>query len=198
MRVWDYLIHNNANYMQYLIQTIWHNAAGKSTITREIIENFPKLNYVSRDNIRDYLIENLKYFHWTKYSHNNEKIALVNNIMYPFCEDIVKTLLKNNQDLILDWWWFYPKARSQRRSNIKKWNKETKYIIIYCDVDEKVLLLRLQEREKVDPHTERVNQYKYKRSAEQSLPTTEECDHLIIYDQKNIKEVIQELKTILH
>ena len=183
--------------MVHVIHLVWHNASGKTTVAKILTKEFPKLNHLRWDDVREFLIDKVSFFHWVQLSHPSPKMREINKLMRTFRDNVFQVLLKHKQSIILDGSGFYKENRQDRREKFLKWDKNIIYTIIYCKISEYELLPRLKTREKNEQGTKRIEHYKNKRKAKHQEPTPDEADNFIIYTQDNIEEVCRQVSNII-
>jgi len=177
------------------ILVVGQNASGKSTISREI-ESKLKINKISVDNVRDLLISRIRFYSDTHYSYPNRKIESANRVVYAYREQIVKELLSNKQSIILDGGGIVRKRRKNYLFLAKNINPKIITVIIETKIEEKELLKRLSKRDKKGSHLKWVKFYKNIRKRAYEPVKNTKADYVLVYIQKNSKEIINILKKL--
>ena len=181
---------------QSLILLFGHNAAGKTTLAKKLEKTF-ELNVVNGDVIREMLIKNIKYYSKTHNSFPNERIATANKIVDICREETIKELLSQNQSILLDGGGI-TKEKRKEYLKLKKYSKrEVVTIIIEVIIDEKILIERLKFRDKKNAKFKWLKFYKKIRKKRYEAVEEKEADYILIYNQKNYRELVDSLKKVL-
>ena len=178
---------------QYLIMVVGHNASGKTYISEKIADKF-KLNRINNDLIRKFVIENIKYYNDAIFSYPGGKINSVNKVVWKFSINLIIELLKNKQSVLVDG---ISIVKSKRTKYFKLANKKITTIIIETKIDEDELLRRLQTRDQEDKKDKWVKFYKDIRKNKYDPIKDNEADYVFHYNQKNLNEIIKQLKKMI-
>jgi adenylate kinase family enzyme len=176
------------------IIVIGHNAAGKSTLSKKLINTF-KLNRVNGDIVRDLIIENIDYYSDINYSHFTEKVHSMNKITDVFRQSLLQELIQVKAPILIDGASVTKKARARYLDLVIN-NKSYTTIIIEASVEEKKLIERLKNRDKNNIGHQWFQQYIQKKKAMYELVDITESDHYVKYNQNNFEEITKELKKV--
>lgn len=178
---------------QFVIGMVWHPAAWKSTLAKELVNSLG-FSHINKDKIRIFLRDNIKYFEWADHSYSNTKIASVNRVVKPSSNFLIEELLKEWQNIIIDWYWKTRQKRDEYKKLLKKYN--IKLIILYVKEEKNIILERLKERDK-NQKTKWVENFLNKWYPEFDPPLKNESDYLMEVSSSNKEESIKNLKKII-
>ncbi|NQZ84360.1 MAG: nucleoside monophosphate kinase [Nanoarchaeales archaeon] len=180
----------------YLILLFGHNSSGKSTISKEMLKYF-ELSRVNGDEIREFLKDKINYFKDSNYSYPNEKISKVNILVTQLRIDLIKELINSNQNILIDGSGIKKSARKKFTQLVKD-NKKYKTIIIETKISEIELLKRLMKRDLSNSNDKWVYHYEEFRKERYESLSKSEGDFCLEYNQKNLDELILNLKEIIN
>ncbi|MCB1595966.1 MAG: nucleoside monophosphate kinase [Xanthomonadales bacterium] len=172
-----------------------HNASGKSTFTKKLLNQF-KLNRVNGDIVRDLIIENTNYYSDINYSYFTEKAASMNRVTDNFRLSLLKELIDNKAPILIDGSSVARRTRT-RYLDLVKDNNNYVTIIIEISIPEKELISRLKERDENNKDHQWLNQYIEKKKAMYEPVNKTESNYYLKYTQDNFEEVVKELNIIV-
>lgn len=171
----------------------WDMASGKSTISKEICEKFPQLNYVNSDLIRDYFRENYPYYRDLDNSYPSPKVEKLNEIINPLRESTLQLLTEARAPILFN--------KSGLTYNDRKYfldlipNEEYTKILIQTQIDEQELQERITKRDITDETSK--NWLKFHNEMRIGLRENikhQESEYTITYDQTNLDIIIELIK----
>jgi adenylate kinase family enzyme len=177
--------------MVFVIGMVGLPAAGKSTFAQKVVEKFG-FSHINKDKLRFFFRDNITYFHGADHSHHNDLIDSVNRVVKISSDELVRELVGQGQNIIIDSYGGSKERRDNRKEPLKGY--DTKLIIVYVTEDEKVILDRLGKRDNGNNWVEYYHK-KWKPSFE--VPEEKECDHLIKVNKDNHQESLEKIKKII-
>ncbi len=181
---------------QTLILIFGHNASGKTTLAKKIVEQLD-VSRVNGDDIRDFLISKIRYYADAIYSYPSPKIRSANISVNVFRKVIIEELLKQGESVLVDGAGITKERRRNRLIFAEALPEKAQTVIIECVLSETELLDRLRERDKKSAKDKWVDFYKDIRKEQYDRVSTDESDFVFHYDQKNGDEIISDLREIL-
>jgi predicted kinase len=176
---------------QHLIITVGYPGSGKSTLVRKIRDQFPTLNIINGDPFRDFLRDQISYFHDVEYSKMTPKVKQANSIAKEYKRLVFETLLQNGASMLIEGNHLERDLRDHWFIKAKEINPEIVTTIIYCAIQENELLMRYARREKDNPESSWISEFREWNKARLDEPTPNEADKFIIFNQHNEDEVIK-------
>ncbi len=172
-----------------------HNASGKSTFTKKILEKF-RLNRVNGDIVRDLIIKNIDYYSDINYSYFTEKAASMNKITDKFRLTLLEELINKKEPILIDGSSVAKRTRTRYLELVRN-NSNYVTIIIEVSVDEEVLIQRLKERDRNNQGHKWLQQYTGKKKDMYEPVEETESDYYLKYNQENFDEIVAELNIII-
>jgi len=182
---------------QILVITVGYPGSGKSTLVAQIRKEFPSLNIVDGDRLRDLLRQEIPYFNSLEFSEMTPQVEGANAIAKEYKRLVIQELIRNNQTVFVEGNHLDKKARDKWFDTARQINPNIKTAILYLRISDEELLRRYEEREIEDKNSQWVSEFSRWRKAQLQEPTVEEADKIIIFDQSNQDSVISELRRIL-
>jgi adenylate kinase family enzyme len=178
------------------IGTTGLHAAGKTALAKEIAEKF-NINHIRTDDMRHFLISNIKYYDSADYSHHNPLIDSANKIVAAHRNALIKELTSKKQSFILDSCGSTKEKRKNRFGKAFENGNSVKTVIIYVKTPEETVLSRLDKRDNGNGR-KWVQNHKtfFKERFEE--PSETEADHVLVYDGTNKEEVFEKIREILN
>ena len=140
---------------QYLILVVGHNASGKSTLTKQIINTFPYINRINGDVVRAFLAQEISYYK-DILQRQSKKNVEANKSINLFLDSLTTELLNSGQSVVIDRCGL---TRTQRKHYLSNADDSVTTILIDCNAPEEVLLQRLTERDIQTPQYGWVERY---------------------------------------
>ena len=184
---------------QFIIITVGHIWSGKTTLAKRLEQHF-NINRINNDSIREYIIENIKYYNNINYSYKTDISTKMNKSVKTIKNTILKDLISFWESVILDAGHIRQNTRIEAFKNTKHVdkNKKIETIIINCNIDDEELIKRLEDRDIKSWHKTKRKQYYIETKKYQFQEVQwNEANHILNYNQKNIDEILKKLKLIL-
>lgn len=182
---------------QILIITVGYPGSGKSTLIREIRTQFPFLNIVNGDPLRDLLRKEMPYFNSLEFSEMSPEVKRANSIAKEYKRLVLEELVRSKQPVLLEGNHLERAARDKWVEGATAVNPELFTVILYFKISDEELLARYKERELADPNAVWTSEFKKWRKEQLEEPAPEEARELIIFNQNNKEEVFTKLKNLL-
>jgi len=166
-------------------------AVGKSVFAERLVKEFG-FSHVNKDKMRNFFRDSIKYFNDADYSHHNSLIDSVNRVVIPSADILIKELIDQDQNVIIDGYGKFKDRRDRHRENLKKYN--TTLIIVYVKEKEEVIIERLKKRESGENW---VKHFYKKWKPGFDIPTKDECEFIIEVSPEGYEEAIEKIRKIL-
>jgi adenylate kinase family enzyme len=179
------------------------NASGKTTLAQAIINKFPNLNYVNGDHLRKMITADVAYFKNVDYSVRSPEENIANHFAKMYINGMTDELGRAGQSILVDAVSLRSDTRKFRFDQVRAHNPNIVKIIIGMNIPEEELIKNLSERDRqgtVNHPLTSSNWLKvYNEYGKQTyqLPTPQEADHVLIFNQENQEEILQDLEKII-
>jgi len=180
---------------QLFINTVGHNASGKTTIGTKLVRKF-RLDRVSGDDFSNFVYSHIAYFDNTSISFPNKRYAELNPLVLHYRFELTWTLLRANQNVLYDGSGSTAEIRAKYLQKIKADFPEAKTVIIWADIEESELVKRLARRDE-EPGARWTDMYTQIKKTGFEPPQEGEADILLRYDQTNYDEIESEIHKLL-
>ena len=87
---------------QAMIITVGYPGSGKSTLVAQIRKEFPSLNIVDGDRLRDLLRQEIPYFNSLEFSEMTPQVEGANAIAKEYKRLVIQELVRNNQAVFVE------------------------------------------------------------------------------------------------
>lgn len=177
---------------QLFISLCGHNAAGKTTIAKQLEKDLG-ISRVNADDFRLFVASTVKYFNDLDISIKNSRFEELANLSNRYRLDMTKLLLELGQSVIYEGGSTLRSWRKTYLSTAKNVAPSAVRILIYVDIEEAELLKRLDKR-----GLSWTKQYHTSKRSMFEIPTPDEADLLLTYNQANYKELLQQIQNQLN
>jgi len=184
-------------HKQTLILTVGYPASGKSTLVAKIRQEFPLLNIVNGDPLRDLLRKEMPYFNSLEFSEMTPEVIRANTISKEYKKLVIQELVRSGQLVFVEGNHLEKKARDKWLNYAKEIKPDIKTAIIYFKINDEELLERYKQREVSDPNAAWVSEFSKWRKNQMEEPTSDEATELIVFNQTNQEEVLNKLKEFI-
>jgi adenylate kinase family enzyme len=171
---------------------VGHNGSGKTTLAKKLEEDLG-INVVSGDPLRLLMKREIKYFNDFDISIPTDKGRGTNLIINTYRHQLSRLLLENNQAVIYDSNALKKSDRAEIIHKVTAGIDSVTTVIIRIYIPEEELLERLQNRS--EPNW--LEHYMKHKKPTFEMPTADEADHLLVYDQKNYEEIKETLYRLM-
>jgi len=182
---------------QVLILTVGYPASGKSTLVSLIRKKFPELNIVNGDPFRDLLRKEIYYFNTLEFSEMTPEVKSANVIVKEYKRLVFEELVKKHQSILIEGNHLEKDRRGIWFNKAKELNPNIITILLYFEISHDNLLERYKARDALNSRSMWVQEFHKWRKNQMELPSENEVDRLMTFNQSNQEEVINELQSFL-
>lgn len=182
---------------QVIILTVGYPGSGKSTLVSSIRKEFPSLNIVNGDSLRDLLRKEMPYFNSLEFSEMTPEVERANAIAKEYKKMVIQELARSEQSVFVEGNHLEKKAREKWLAYAREINPDITNVILYFEISEEELIKRYQERDNSDPKAVWVKEFHKWRKNQLEIPSADDADKLIVFNQNNQEQVIGQLKEFL-
>lgn len=176
---------------QVFINIVGHNSSGKTTLAKRLEEDLG-LSRISGDDFRQFIHEHVAYFHDIDMSYPNKRYGELNPLVIQYRFELCEILLHAGQSVIFDGSGATQEHRARYLEKIKAAYPPVARVLIWADVPEQELLVRLEKR-----GSSWLEQYHNLKKHSFQPPSDNESEVLLHYDQNNYEDICSHLQKIL-
>lgn len=169
---------------------VGHNASGKTTLAQKLVADLG-FNRVSGDDFRQFVHEHIPYFAATDVSYPNERFDQLNPLVITYRLELTTILLQAKQNVIFDGSGARKSHRERYLQLVHQKFPSVQRVIIWIDLPEDELVDRLQHRGQ-----QWLRQYEEFKKDTFEIPTSDEAELVLHYDQHNYDEIRQRLRDL--
>jgi len=181
---------------QVIIGMVGHPASGKSTFAKRLTKELG-ISHINKDDIRDFLVENIFEYRDADKSYSNEKISSVNRVVKVASDELMEELAARGKSFIIDGYGKIKEQRNEMKKFFKEKNILLPVIIVYVVEEREVILKRLKKRDD-NKTTKWVENFLKVWEPGFSEPTKKECDLLIKVTKTNVSESIELIRDFIN